>query len=222
MIRILLADDHTIIRDGLKKILSTVPDMQVVAEAADGNELLALLRAGLPDVLLLDMSMPGRSGIVLIQQLQASYPALPVLVLSMYRESQYAVQAIRAGAAGYLSKNVESDQLVGAIRKVARGGTAVSAAIADKLIGQARQPLAALPHARLTARELQVFQMLAEGQGINEIASALSLSGKTVSTHKANILAKLELSSTAGLVHYAIRHGLLAEAGELGEASHTP
>jgi CheY-like chemotaxis protein len=104
MIRILLADDHTIIRDGLKKILSTVPDMQVVAEAADGNELLALLRAGLPDVLLLDMSMPGRSGIVLIQQLQASYPALPVLVLSMYRESQYAVQAIRAGAAGYLSQ----------------------------------------------------------------------------------------------------------------------
>ncbi|MBP0620636.1 response regulator [Cupriavidus consociatus] len=221
MIRILLADDHTIIRDGLKKILSTVPDMQVVAEAADGNELLALLRAGLPDVLLLDMSMPGRSGIVLIQQLQASYPALPVLVLSMYRESQYAVQAIRAGAAGYLTKNVESDQLIGAIRKVARGGTAVSPAIADKLIGQARQ-LAVLPHARLTARELQVFQMLAEGQGINEIALTLSLSGKTVSTHKANILAKLELSSTAGLVHYAIRHGLLAEAGEVGAASHIP
>lgn len=222
MIRILLADDHTIIRDGLKKILSTVPDMQVVAEAADGNELLALLRAGLPDVLLLDMSMPGRSGIVLIQQLQASYPALPVLVLSMYGESQYAVHAIRAGAAGYLTKNVESDQLIGAIRKVARGGTAVSAAIADKLIGQARQPLAALPHARLTARELQVFQMLAEGQGINEIALTLSLSGKTVSTHKANILAKLELTSTAGLVHYAIRHGLLADAGELGEASAIP
>lgn len=165
MIRITLADDHTIIRDGLKKIISTVPDMQVVGEAADGHELLSLLRLDLPDVLLLDMSMPGRSGILLIQQLRASHPALPILVLSMYRESQYAVQAIRAGAAGYLTKNVESDQLLGAIRKVARGGTVVSPTIADRLVMQARQPEAVLPHARLTARELQVFQMLAEGQG---------------------------------------------------------
>jgi Response regulator containing a CheY-like receive r domain and an HTH DNA-binding domain len=214
MIRLMLADDHTIIRDGLKKIFSTVPDMQVVAEAADGCEVLALLRAQAPDVLLLDMSMPGRSGILLIQQIRASHPALPILVLSMYRESQYAVQAIRAGAAGYLTKNVESDQLLGAIRKVARGGTAVSPAIADKLVSQARQPDAMLPHARLTARELQVFQMLAEGQGINQIAAALSLSAKTVSTHKANILGKMDIASTAGLVHYAIRHGLLAEAGD--------
>ncbi len=214
MIRLMLADDHTIIRDGLKTIFSTVPDMQVVAEAADGCEVLALLRAHAPDVLLLDMSMPGRSGIVLIQQIRASHPALPILVLSMYRESQYAVQAIRAGAAGYLTKNVESDQLLGAIRKVARGGTAVSPAIADKLVSQARQPEAMLPHARLTARELQVFQMLAEGLGINEIAAALSLSAKTVSTHKANILGKMDIASTAGLVHYAIRHGLLAEAGD--------
>ncbi|AQV93134.1 DNA-binding response regulator [Cupriavidus necator] len=214
MIRLMLADDHTIIRDGLKTIFSTVPDMQVVAEAADGCEVLALLRARAPDVLLLDMSMPGRSGILLIQQIRASHPALPILVLSMYRESQYAVQAIRAGAAGYLTKNVESDQLLGAIRKVARGGTAVSPAIADKLVSQARQPDAMLPHARLTARELQVFQMLAEGLGINEIATALSLSAKTVSTHKANILGKMDIASTAGLVHYAIRHGLLAEAGD--------
>ncbi|WP_432259468.1 response regulator [Cupriavidus sp. TMH.W2] len=213
MIRLMLADDHTIIRDGLKTIFSTVPDMQVVAEAADGCEVLALLRRQRPDVLLLDMSMPGRSGILLIQQIRASHPALPILVLSMYRESQYAVQAIRAGAAGYLTKNVESDQLLGAIRKVARGGTAVSPAIADKLVSQARQPDAMLPHARLTARELQVFQMLAEGLGINEIAAALSLSAKTVSTHKANILGKMDIASTAGLVHYAIRHGLLAEAG---------
>ena len=214
MIRLMLADDHTIIRDGLKTIFSTVPDMQVVAEAADGCAVLALLRAQTPDVLLLDMSMPGRSGILLIQQIRASHPALPILVLSMYRESQYAVQAIRAGAAGYLTKNVESDQLLGAIRKVARGGTAVSPAIADKLVSQARQPDAMLPHARLTARELQVFQMLAEGLGINEIAAALSLSAKTVSTHKANILGKMDIASTAGLVHYAIRHGLLAEAGD--------
>lgn len=214
MIRLMLADDHTIIRDGLKTIFSTVPDMQVVAEAADGCEVLALLRTQRPDVLLLDMSMPGRSGILLIQQIRASHPALPILVLSMYRESQYAVQAIRAGAAGYLTKNVESDQLLGAIRKVARGGTAVSPAIADKLVSQARRPDAMLPHARLSARELQVFQMLAEGLGINEIAAALSLSAKTVSTHKANILGKMDIASTAGLVHYAIRHGLLAEAGD--------
>jgi DNA-binding NarL/FixJ family response regulator len=212
MIRILIADDHAIIRDGLKQILSAVPEMQVVAEAVDGADVLARLRTTAVDVLLLDMSMPGRSGIALIQQIRASLPALPVLVLSMYRESQYAVQAIRAGAAGYLTKNAEAEQLVGAIRKVAQGGTVVSAQIAEKLVRQAQQPEAASPHACLTAREFQIFQMLVEGSGINEIANALSLSNKTVSTHKANILHKMDIASTAGLVHYAIRHGLIGEA----------
>ncbi|KWR77192.1 response regulator [Cupriavidus sp. IDO] len=211
MIRIMIADDHAIIRDGLKKIIALEPQMCVTDEAADGDEVLAKVRQSTADILLLDMSMPGRSGIALIRQIRASRPELPVLVLSMYRESQYAVQAIRAGAAGYLTKNAEAVQLVGAIRKVALGGTFVSAQIAEKLIRQMHHPEADLPHTSLSARELQIFTMLVEGSGINEIANALSLSNKTVSTHKANILHKMDIASTAGLVHYAIRHGLLGE-----------
>jgi len=207
--RIMIADDHAIIRDGLKKIISTSPDMCVVSEAVDGTDVLNRLRLTTVDVLLLDMSMPGKSGIALIQQIKSTYPALPILVLSMYRESQYAVQAIRAGAAGYLTKNAESEQLIGAIRRVARGGTVVSPLVADKLVRQLQQPAEVLPHTRLTAREFQIFQMLVEGSGINDIARCLSLSSKTVSTHKANILTKMDIASTAGLVHYAIEHGLI-------------
>jgi DNA-binding NarL/FixJ family response regulator len=209
MIRLMLADDHAIIRDGLKKILSTAQDMHVAAEAVDGTDVIERLRNTAIDVLLLDMSMPGRSGIALIQQIKASYPALPVLVLSMYRETQYAVQAIRAGAAGYLTKNAESGELMDAIRRVVRGGTVVSALVAEKLVRQLHQSASSLPHTLLTAREFQIFQMLVEGNGINEIAHCLALSNKTVSTHKANILAKMDIPSTAGLVHYAIQHGLI-------------
>ncbi|NLP60606.1 response regulator [Paraburkholderia sacchari] len=215
MMRIMIADDHAIIRDGLKRILSTVPDMEVAAEAVDGTDVVEQLRSTAIDVLLLDMSMPGKSGIALIQQIKASHPALPVLVLSMYRESQYAVQAIRAGAAGYLTKNAESDQLIGAIRKVARGGTIVSALVAEKLVKQLQQPASAFPHTFLTPREFQIFQMLVEGSSINDIAHSLSLSSKTVSTHKANILDKMEIPSTAGLVHYAIQHGLVVAGTDI-------
>lgn len=207
--RVMIADDHAIIRDGLKKIISTAPDMIVASEAVDGADVLNRLRLTTVDVLLLDMSMPGKSGIALIAQLKATWPALPILVLSMYRESQYAVQAIRAGAAGYLTKNAESEQLISAIRSVARGGTVVSPLVAGKLVHQLQQPAEALPHTRLTAREFQIFQMLVEGSGINDIAHCLSLSAKTVSTHKANILAKMDIPSTAGLVLYAIEHGLI-------------
>ncbi|CAD6526662.1 Oxygen regulatory protein NreC [Paraburkholderia hiiakae] len=209
MIRLMVADDHAIIRDGLKKILSTAQDMHVVAEACDGAEVIEGLRSTAVDVLLLDMSMPGKSGIALIQQIKASHPSLPVLVLSMYRESQYAVQAIRSGAAGYLTKNAESAELMDAIRRVVRGGSVVSALVAEKLVKQLHQPASSFPHTLLTAREFQIFQMLVEGNGINEIAHCLSLSNKTVSTHKANILTKMDIPSTAGLVHYAIQHGLI-------------
>jgi DNA-binding NarL/FixJ family response regulator len=209
MIRLMLADDHAIIRDGLKRILSTAQDMEVAAEAVDGAQVIERLRDTAVDVLLLDMSMPGRSGIALIQQIKASYPSLPVLVLSMYRETQYAVQAIRAGAAGYLTKNAESGELMDAIRRVVRGGTVVSALVAEKLVKQLHQSASSLPHTHLTGREFQIFQMLVEGNGINEIAHCLALSNKTVSTHKANILSKMDIPSTAGLVHYAIQHGLI-------------
>jgi DNA-binding NarL/FixJ family response regulator len=212
MIRIMVADDHAIIRDGLKQIISFNPDMQVVGEAGSGDEVLQLLRKTPCDLLLTDLSMPGKNGVALIQQVKASHPKLAVLVLSMHQESQYAVQAIRAGAAGYITKSMASQQLIEGIRKVARGGTFISAAIAEKLVRQIQQPENELPHARLTPREFQIFQMLVEGRSVNEIADALSLSNKTVSTHKANIQQKMEIETTAGLVHYAMKHGLIEDA----------
>ncbi|HWT54289.1 MAG TPA: response regulator transcription factor [Rhodocyclaceae bacterium] len=212
MIRIMVADDHAIIRDGLKQIISFNQDMQVVGEAGSGDEILQLLRKTPCDLLLTDLSMPGRNGVALIQQVKASHPKLAVLVLSMHQESQYAVQAIRAGASGYITKSMASQQLIEGIRKVARGGTFISAAIAEKLVRQIQQPENELPHARLTSREFQIFQMLVEGRSVNEIADALSLSNKTVSTHKSNIQQKMEIETTAGLVHYAMKHGLIEGA----------
>ncbi|HEY1181782.1 MAG TPA: response regulator transcription factor [Rhodocyclaceae bacterium] len=212
MIRIMVADDHAIIRDGLKQIISFNQDMQVVGEAGSGDEILQLLRKTPCDLLLTDLSMPGKNGVALIQQVKASHPKLAVLVLSMHQESQYAVQAIRAGASGYITKSMASQQLIEGIRKVARGGTFISAAIAEKLVRQIQQPENELPHARLTSREFQIFQMLVEGRSVNEIADALSLSNKTVSTHKSNIQQKMEIETTAGLVHYAMKHGLIEGA----------
>lgn len=211
MIRVLIADDHAIIRDGLKQIISFVSNMEVVGEACDGEALLKLIRQVPVDVLVMDISMPGKSGIALVQQVKAVRPDLPVLVLSMHRESQYAVQAIRAGAAGYITKNTASSHLIEGIRKVAEGGSFISTAVAEKLVRQLQQPEKDLPHTKLTPREFQTFQMLVEGRSVNSIAQSLSLSNKTISTHKANILQKMEMTTTAGLVYYALKHGLINE-----------
>lgn len=211
MIQVLIADDHAIIRDGLKQIISFVPNMEVAGEAADGEEVLQKIRSLKVDVLILDMSMPGKSGIALIQQITAVKPQLPILVLSMHQESQYAVQAMRAGASGYITKNTASSQLIDGIRKVAEGGTFVSPGIADKLIKQMHKPETELPHTKLTAREFQIFNMLVEGHSVNDIANILSLSNKTISTHKAAVLQKMEAATTANLVYYAMKHGLINE-----------
>lgn len=211
MIQVLIADDHAIIRDGLKQIISFVPNMEVAGEAGDGEEVLQKIRSLKVDVLVLDMSMPGKSGIALIQQITAVKPELPILVLSMHQESQYAVQAMRAGASGYITKNTASSQLIDGIRKVAEGGTFVSPGISDKLIKQMHKPETELPHTKLTAREFQIFNMLVEGHSVNEIANILSLSNKTISTHKAAVLQKMEASTTANLVYYAMKHGLINE-----------
>ncbi len=211
MIQVLIADDHAIIRDGLKQIISFVPNMEVAGEAADGEEVLQKIRSLKVDVLILDMSMPGKSGIALIQQITAVKPELPILVLSMHQESQYAVQAMRAGASGYITKNTASSQLIDGIRKVAEGGTFVSPGIADKLIKQMHKPETELPHTKLTAREFQIFNMLVEGHSVNDIANILSLSNKTISTHKAAVLQKMEAATTANLVYYAMKHGLINE-----------
>ncbi len=211
MIQVLIADDHAIIRDGLKQIISFVPNMDVVGEAGDGEEVLQKIRALKVDVLVLDMSMPGKSGIALIQQITAVKPELPILVLSMHQESQYAVQAMRAGASGYITKNTASSQLIDGIRKVAEGGTFVSPEIADKLIKQMHKPETELLHTKLTSREFQIFNMLVEGHSVNDIANILSLSNKTISTHKAAVLQKMEAATTANLVYYAMKHGLINE-----------
>jgi DNA-binding NarL/FixJ family response regulator len=209
MIRIVLADDHTIVREGLKQLLAAAGDLEVVGEAEDGFAVIERVRALDFDLLLLDMSMPGKSGIELIKQVKAEKPKLRVLVLSMHEEHQYAVRAIRAGASGYLTKESASGQLVEAIRKVASGGAFISSAVAEQLALGAMPDAQGAPHEALSDREFQVFRMLAEGKSISDIAERLNLSVKTVSTHKANILHKMGLASTADLVRYALDRKLI-------------
>jgi DNA-binding NarL/FixJ family response regulator len=207
VIRVLLADDHEIVRDGLKRILAASSDVQVAGEAANGDEALALVRANDYDLALLDMSMPGLSGIDLVKRLKAEKPKLKLLVLSMHGEPQYAARALKAGAAGYLTKDSAAEQLVGAIRKVAAGGVHVSEAAAAGLLAASTGE--GPPHSRLSDREFEVFKQLAGGASPTEIARRLKLSVKTVSTHKTRIQEKLGIASTAELVRYALEHQLL-------------
>jgi len=204
MIRVLIADDHKIVRDGLKGILAATADIQVAAEAAGGDEALALVRANDYDVALVDMSMPGLSGIDLVKRLRAEKPKLRLLVLSMHGEHQYAARALKAGASGYLTKDSASEQLLGAIRKVAAGGVHISEAAAASIVSQQKAS-----HEALSDREFEVMRLLVEGLGPTEIGERLHLSVKTVSTHKTRILEKLGLGSTAELVRYAMEHKLL-------------
>ena len=207
MIRVLLADDHQIVRDGLRRILSAQADVEVADEAADGDRALALVRGQDYDVAVLDMSMPGLSGLDLVKRLKAEKPKLRILVLSMHGEQQYAARALKAGASGYLNKDSAAEQLLGALRKVAAGGVHVSEAAALELIAGRTED--GPPHARLSDREFEVFKQLAGGASPTEIAQRLHLSVKTVSTHKTRILEKLGLGGTAELVRYALEHKLL-------------
>ena len=204
MIRVLLADDHQIVRDGLKRILSATTDVEVTGEAASGDEALALVKANDYDLALLDMSMPGLSGIDLIKRLKIEKPALRLLVLSMHGEQQYAARALKAGASGYLNKDSAGEQLLSAIRKIAAGGVHISEAAAATLISTIEKS----PHEALSDREFEVMRLLVEGLGPTDIAARLHLSVKTVSTHKTRILEKLNLKSTAELVRYALEHKL--------------
>ncbi|HZP93609.1 MAG TPA: response regulator transcription factor [Burkholderiales bacterium] len=208
MIRLLLADDHKLVRDGLKQILAAVADVEVAAEAASGDQVLSLVKTGAFDLVLLDMSMPGLSGINLIKRLKLERPKLRILVLSMHGEHQYAARALKAGASGYLTKDSASEQLVGAIRKIAAGGVYITEAAAASLVGDAGGTDAPA-HTQLSDREFEIFRLLAEGHGPTEIAAQLRLSVKTVSTHKTHILEKMNLGSTAELVRYALEHRLL-------------
>ena len=208
MIRIVMADDHAIVREGLKRIVSGVPDFQVVGEAGDGNEVMRLARELDFDLLVLDLSMPGRSGMELIKLVKAEKPRVRILVLSMHDEHQYAVRAIKSGASGYLTKESAPALLEQALRKIAGGGAWVSAEVAQQLALGAMPGGEAAPHEALSGREFEVFQLLAAGHSVTDIAGRLSLSVKTVSTHKANLMHKLGLGNASELVRYAIKHGL--------------
>ena len=208
MIRIAIADDHAIVREGLKRIVSSCEGMQVVGEAADGIEVMQRVRALDIDVLVLDLSMPGRSGMELIKLVRAENSRLRILVLSMHQEMQYAVRAIKSGASGYLTKESAPAQLEQAIRKIAAGGAFISAEVAQQLALGAMPGSAAVPHESLSNREFEVLRLLAAGISVTEIAGQLNLSVKTVSTHKANLMQKMSLANSSELVRYALRHGL--------------
>lgn len=215
MIRIVIADDHTIVREGLKQLLTASPDMSIAGEASDGHQVMQLVRDAEFDVLLLDMSMPGRSGIDLIKLVRAEKPKLRILILSMHEEQQYAVRAIKAGASGYLTKESASAQLVSAIRKVATGGAFISAEVAEQLALGAMPQSEGLPHEALSDREYQIFRLIAAGGAVSAIAAQLNLSVKTVSTHKARLMQKMGLQNQADLIRYAITHKLVdADPGD--------
>lgn len=210
-VRVLLADDHAIIRDGLKQILADTDDLIAAGEAANGIEVMQQIRGAEWDLLILDISMPGRSGLDLIRMIRDEKPQLPILILSMHQEEQYAVRALHAGAAGYLTKESDSEVLLAAIRRCAASGVYVSDKVAELMARGLRSSGADLPHSALSDREFQVFEMLVHGHGLTEIASEFILSVKTISTHKTRILQKMGMSNTSELIRYAIAHRLIEQ-----------
>ena len=209
MINILIADDHTIVRKGLKQILAETQDMVVAGEASNGFEVMEKVKNNHYDVLLLDISMPGKSGLDILRELKTESPKLPVLVLSMYPEEQYAVRVLRAGASGYLTKESAPDELVVALRKVAQGKKYVSPSLAEKLAVDLEVDASKPVHEMLSDREYQVLCMIASGKTVGEIAEKLSLSAKTISTYRARILEKMNMKNNAELTHYAIQSKLV-------------
>lgn len=209
MISVLIADDHAVVRHGLREILSEQPDMVVVGEAPDVDEVLRLAREHTRGVLILDISLGGRNGLELLEALRARQPELQILILSMHSEEQFAVQALKAGAAGYLTKECAPQELVAAIRKVDGGGKYISSSLAERLARALGEDAGTLPHERLTEREYQVMCRIASGKTVTEIADDLCLSVKTISTYRTRLLEKMGMKSNTELTHYAARHGLL-------------
>ncbi len=209
MIRLLIADDHAIVREGLKQIVAEIGDMSVDGEASNGQQVMELVRQRDWDVVLLDLAMPGRGGIDTLRQLKREKPDLPVLILSIYPEDQYAVRALKDGAAGYLTKESAPEELVKAIRKAAKGGKYVSPALAERLAYELETDADKPPHERLSDREYQVMLMLASGRTVGQIAEELSLSVKTVSTNRARLLRKMGMKTNAELTYYAVKRQLV-------------
>lgn len=208
MIKIVIADDHAVVREGLKRIISSANDMAVLGEAANGVELLQRVRELDFHVLVLDLSMPGRSGMELIKVVHCEKPRLRILVLSMHEELQYAVRAIKSGASGYLTKESAPAQLIQVLRKVAAGGAFISSDVAEQLALNSMLGSGCAAHERLTDREFEVFRLIATGMSVTNIAARLILSAKTISTHKANLMQKMSLQNQSELIRYAIKHGV--------------
>jgi two-component system, NarL family, invasion response regulator UvrY len=207
--KILIADDHAIVRQGLRQILSEEFDPLVLGEAASAAAALQQIGAGPWDLIVLDVSMPGRSGLDVLRDIKVLQPRLPVLVLSLHPEEQFAVRALRAGASGYLTKDAATDELVAAVRKVLAGGCYVSGALAEKLASGLAETHARPAHELLSDREYEVLRRIASSQTVSEIAAEMHLSVKTVSTYRARVLDKLGLANNAQLTRYALDHGVV-------------
>lgn len=206
MIRLVIADDHAIVRGGLKQIFALVPDLKVVGEAVTGSEVLECLRHESLDLLLLDLNMPGISGVDLIGRIKAHRADLPILILSMHNEPQVAARMLKAGASGYITKDCEPEILLAAIRKVAAHGKYIDPELAERMVFGVSSTDQHAPHTRLSDRELEMFRLLALGQSVTDIATHLAISGKTVSTHKVRLMEKMGFSNMADLMRYAMEY----------------
>ncbi|MGG8125628.1 response regulator [Klebsiella aerogenes] len=209
-IRLMVVDDHVIMREGLKQIFSLDERLVVVAEAGNGTQVMEGLRSEQVDLLLLDMSMPGLCGEDLITRIQLQYPKLPILILTMYSEPQIARRVLKCGALGYITKDNDPETLLAAIHRVARGQRFIDHVLAEQIVFDEYTQAGEVLHERLTAREMQIMLMLARGEGVNHIAKALAISNKTVSTHKSRLMDKMMFTTNADIVKYAISHRLIA------------
>ncbi|HMK59793.1 MAG TPA: response regulator transcription factor [Dissulfurispiraceae bacterium] len=209
MIRVLIADDHKIVREGIKQILSRVPDIEVAGEAGTGQEALEKIWANHYDVVILDISLPGRNGLEILKQIRTQMPKLPVLILSMFPEEQYAIRVFRAGASGYLTKESDRDEIVQAVRWIAEGKKYVTPSLAEKLAAEFEPSSTKALHEQLSDREYHILCLIAQGKSSNDIAEELALSVKTISTHRSRVLEKMSMKSNAELTHYAVQNKLV-------------
>jgi DNA-binding NarL/FixJ family response regulator len=207
MIEVLIVDDHAIVREGLSKIIEFEKDMVVKGMAHDSAEAIRIISSQKLDVVVLDISMPGRSGLDVIRDIKNIQPGIRIIMLSMYQEERFAVRAFKAGASGYLTKEMATEEIVNAIRKVYGGGKYISARFAETLVNEMSSPSELLPHERLSDREFEVMCMIASGKTVNAIAVELFLSDHTVSTYRRRILEKMNLKNNAEIIHYAIEYG---------------
>lgn len=209
MLKALIGDDHTLFREGLKRVLKEISHVDQIEEACNGEEVLEKAASNPYDLIILDISMPGRSGLDILKQIKCFRPGLHVLILSMHSEEEYAERALRAGASGYLTKESKPDELISAVRKVIRGEKYISSSLAERLANHLGNNSEKLLHETLSDREFEVMCMIASGKTVREIAKELFLSSKTISTHRMHILDKMRMKNNAQLTHYAIKNNLV-------------